>query len=55
MVGYFDNPKVGAVTTNLVVKIPKISRTFSDLEYIYSNFLLSAFDSLDSIYVTKVL
>lgn len=54
IVGYFDDKKVGAVTTKMVVRSPKkIVEHFQDLEYIYSNFLLSSFDSLDSIYVTK--
>lgn len=54
MVGYFDDKKVGAVTTKMVVRDPKnIIEHFQDLEYIYSNFLLTAYDCLDSIYVAK--
>ncbi|PIU22159.1 MAG: hypothetical protein COT14_02535 [Candidatus Diapherotrites archaeon CG08_land_8_20_14_0_20_30_16] len=54
MIGYFDDKTVGAVTTKMTVKNPKkIVEHFQDIEYIYSNFLLSAYDALDSIYVTK--
>ena len=54
IVGYFDDKSIGAVTTKMVVREPKkIVEYFQDLEYIYSNFLLSSFDSLESIYVTK--
>jgi len=54
IVGYFDDKTIGAVTTKMVVRNPKkIVEHFQDLEYIYSNFLLTAYDTLDSIYVTK--
>jgi len=54
IVGYFDDKDVGSVTTKMVVNKPrKLVEHFQDLEYIYSNFLLSALDSLNSIYVTK--
>lgn len=54
MIGYFDDSKVGAVTSKMVVKSPKnVVEYFQDLEYIYSNFLLTASDTLESIYVTK--
>ena len=50
----FSNPDVGAVTTKLVVSKPKgIVQWFQHLEYIYSNFLLMAYDSMDSIYITR--
>jgi len=50
----FADPKVGAVTTKLVVMKPKrIVEWFQHIEYIYSNFILMAFDALDSVYITR--
>lgn len=52
--GYFDDKEVGAVTTKMVVKNPKtFVERFQDVEYIFSNFLLSSFDALASVYVAK--
>jgi len=50
----FTDKNVGAVTTKLVVNKPKgIVQWFQHIEYIYSNFLLMAFDAMDSIYITR--
>lgn len=54
IVGYFDDAKTGAVTTKMIVRNPKsLAEKFQDIEYIYSNFLLTAFDFLDSVYVAR--
>ncbi len=54
IVGYFADEKVGAVTTKMVVKDPKkLVEWFQHIEYLFSNFLLSAYGHLESIYVTK--
>jgi len=54
ILGYFDDKSVGAVTTKMVVKNPKkLVEWFQHIEYIFSNFLLTAYGGLDSIYVTK--
>ncbi|MDR3238154.1 MAG: glycosyltransferase [Spirochaetia bacterium] len=50
----FTDPRVGAVTTKLIVKKPKhIVEWFQQVEYIFSNFILMSFDALDSIYITR--
>ncbi len=50
----FTDPMVGAVTTKLIVKKPRRAvEWFQQVEYIFSNFILMAFDSLDAIYITK--
>lgn len=50
----FLDPKVGAVTTKLVVKKPRrIVEWFQQVEYMFSNFILMSFDALDSIYITR--
>lgn len=50
----FQDPKVGAVTTKLVVNNPKSwVEWFQHIEYIYSNFILMAIDSLDSVFITR--
>ena len=50
----FQDPQVGAVTTKLVVNNPKnLVEWFQHIEYIYSNFILMAIDSLDSIFITR--
>jgi len=54
IVGYFDDSKMGVVTTKMIVKDPSnIVEMFQDVEYLYSNFLLTAFKSLGSIYVAR--
>ena len=54
IIGYFEDPKVGAVTTKMVVKDPKkFVEWFQQIEYMFSNFLLAAYGYLESIYVTK--
>jgi cellulose synthase/poly-beta-1,6-N-acetylglucosamine synthase-like glycosyltransferase len=50
----FDDPDVGAVTTKLVVNKPNnLVEWFQQIEYMYSNFILMAFDSIDSIFITR--
>lgn len=50
----FRDPRVGAVTTKLVVNKPKKAvEWFQQIEYVFSNFTLMAFDSLDAIYITR--
>ncbi len=50
----FNSPEVGAVTSKLVVKKPKkIVEWFQHIEYIYSNFILIAFDAMDAVYITR--
>ncbi len=50
----FQDPRVGAVTTKLVVNNPKNwVEWFQHIEYIYSNFILMAIDSLDAVFITR--
>ncbi len=50
----FSDPEVGAVTSKLVVRKPKkIVEWFQHIEYIYSNFILMAFDAMDAVYITR--
>lgn len=50
----FQDPEVGAVTTKLVVNNPKnMVEWFQHIEYIYSNFILMAIDSLDAVFITR--
>jgi|GEM_PF-1322630 len=50
----FADPEVGAVTSKLVVRKPrKIVEWFQHIEYIYSNFILIAFDAMDAVYITR--
>lgn len=50
----FQDPQVGAVTTKLVVKKPqRIVEWFQQIEYMYSNFVIMAFDAIDSVYITR--
>lgn len=48
------DPKVGSVTTKLVVQKPrKLVEIFQYVEYIYLNFLLMSFDSMNAVYITR--
>ncbi len=50
----FDDLAVGAVTTKLVVNKPgNLVEWFQHIEYMYSNFILMAFDAMDSIFITR--
>ncbi len=50
----FQDPEVGAVTTKLVVNNPSnLVEWFQHIEYIYSNFILMAIDSLDAVFITR--
>lgn len=54
VVGYFNNPKVGAVSTKMKVRDPKtLIEKFQNIEYMYSNFYMLALDYLGAIFVTR--
>jgi len=54
MVGYFNDPKVGAVVTKLCVEKPKgFIEHFQNIEYFYSNFYILALEFLSSIHVAR--
>ncbi len=54
MVGYFDDPKTGAVVSKLRVRNPRnILEKFQNIEYFYSNFYVLSLDYLDSIFVAR--
>lgn len=54
IVGYFDDPSVGAVATKLRVRNPKnFVEKFQNIEYFYSNFYMLSLNFLDAIFVTR--
>lgn len=53
-VGVFRDPRVGAVTTMLVVNRPRgVVEWFQQVEYIFSNFILTALDALNAVFVAR--
>jgi len=50
----FEDPMVGAATSMLVVNRPRHAvEWFQHVEYVFSNFILRAFDSVNSVIVTR--
>jgi cellulose synthase/poly-beta-1,6-N-acetylglucosamine synthase-like glycosyltransferase len=50
----FNDPRVGAITSMLVANRPKsIIEWFQHVEYVFSNFVLLAFESLDSMFIAR--
>ncbi len=54
IIGYFDDPTVGAVATKLRVRNPKnFVEKFQNIEYFYSNFYMLSLNFLEAIFVTR--